>query len=123
MIEVVDGAGPAHGKEASEGRRVSGREGTLCGGGGGQHGCCSGLSDTVRHSELLMSWKMGTLAATGTRAVARGAVTCVEAAWWSSTLGVRIDIIDTCLRVYNIYGVQELVTSRALVVMPLLMNH
>ena len=28
---MVDGAGPAHGKEASGGNRVSGEEGRLCG--------------------------------------------------------------------------------------------
>ena len=46
---MVNGAGPVHGKEASEGiweRRAG------CAVGGGHHGCCSGLSDTVRHSEL-----------------------------------------------------------------------
>ena len=45
----MNGAGPAHMKEASEGvweRR------TGCVVGGGQRGCCSGLSDTMQHSEL-----------------------------------------------------------------------
>ena len=32
--EVVDGAGPTHGKDASEGGRVSGEEGRLCSWGG-----------------------------------------------------------------------------------------
>ena len=48
-VEVVNKAGPAHGKEASEGvweRRAG------CVVGGGQRGCCSRLSDTVQHSEL-----------------------------------------------------------------------
>ena len=45
----MNGAGPAHGKEASEG--VWGRR-AGCVVGGGQRGCCSELSNTVRHSEL-----------------------------------------------------------------------
>ena len=46
---MVNRAGPAHGKEANEG--VWGRR-AGCAVGGGQRGCYSGLSDTVRHSEL-----------------------------------------------------------------------
>ena len=34
-VEVVNGAGPAHGKETSKGGRVSGGEGRLCGWGAG----------------------------------------------------------------------------------------
>ena len=49
-VEVVNGAGPAHGKEVSEG--VWGRR-AGCVVVGGQRGCCSRLSDTVWHSELL----------------------------------------------------------------------
>ena len=48
-VEVVNGAGPAHGKEASEG--VWGRRAD-CVVGGGQRGSCSGLSDTVWQNEL-----------------------------------------------------------------------
>ena len=46
-VEVVNGAGPARGKEASVWGRRAG-----CVVGGGKRACCSGLSDTVRHSEL-----------------------------------------------------------------------
>ena len=49
VVEVVNGAGPAHGKEASEG--VWGRR-AGCVVGGGQRDCCSGLSGTVWQSEL-----------------------------------------------------------------------
>ena len=45
----MNGAGPVRGKAASEG--VLGRR-AGCVVGGGQRGCCSGLSDTVWHSEL-----------------------------------------------------------------------
>ena len=48
-VDVMNRAGLAHGKEASEG--VCGRK-AGCVVGGGQHGCCSGLNDTVCHSEL-----------------------------------------------------------------------
>ena len=48
-VKVVNGAGPAHGKEASEGVWGRGQVVRLV---GGQSGCCSGLSDTVRHNEL-----------------------------------------------------------------------
>ena len=49
MVEVVNGAGPAHGKSTSVG--VYGRK-AGCVVGGGKHGCYSGLSDTMQHSEL-----------------------------------------------------------------------
>ena len=49
VVELVNGAGPAHGKEASEG--VWGRR-AGCVVGGGQRDCCSGLSGTVWQSEL-----------------------------------------------------------------------
>ena len=42
-VEVANGAGPVCGKEASEG--VLGRR-AGCVVGGGQRGCCSGLSNT-----------------------------------------------------------------------------
>ena len=45
----MNGAGPAHGKEASEG--VWGRRAS-CMVGNGQRGCCSRLSNTVQHTEL-----------------------------------------------------------------------
>ena len=50
-VEVVNGVGPVHGKESV---RVAGCLGERAGCvvGGGQCGCRSGLSDTVRHSEL-----------------------------------------------------------------------
>ena len=44
----MNGAGPAHGKETSEG--VWGRR-AGCVVGSGHRGCCSGLSDTVRHTD------------------------------------------------------------------------
>ena len=166
----MNGAGPVHGKEASKGARVSEGRGQVVWLGGRKRGCCSGLSDTMRQSELqehlcsgqldgllgegLVVWlcncggsrrahggergvrarQLGGLqykwrqlrrsADGGTRgcaleaamwvvasttrmqAAARGAATRVEAARRSRTLGVR-----------------ELVTARALVVTPLLMNH
>ena len=46
---MINGAVPAHGKEASEG--VS-RKKAGCVVGGGQRGCCSELSGTVRYSQL-----------------------------------------------------------------------
>ena len=47
----MNGAGPAHGKEAV---RVAGclGESASCVFGGGQRGCCFGLIDTLRHSDL-----------------------------------------------------------------------
>ena len=39
---MVNGAGPAHGKEASEGGRVSGGEGSLCGWGVGSMAVAQG---------------------------------------------------------------------------------
>ena len=65
-----------------------------------------GATEAVTQAAIPEAATWAAASATGTRAVARGAAMHVEAARWSRSLGVR-----------------ELVTARALAVMPLLMNY